>query len=293
MPASGFLIIDKPEGITSRRVTDRVRKILDEKKAGHLGTLDPMATGVLPVAVGKGTRLIPYLEGQEKTYLGTVTLGRTTDTQDRTGNVIDESPVPDLDISDIEEALECFRGEIEQVPPMHSAIKKDGRPLYELARKGVEVTREPRVVTVFEIELKDLRLPDIVIRVRCSPGTYIRTIANDLGSALGCGAHLSSLRRLGSGLFTLDMAVPLEGLERDAAERHIISMMDSLPDLGLLEVSGEQATRLKNGLQIQPETACSEEGELLRISCGEELVAIGKCQDEEGEVSIKPLKVFI
>ncbi len=204
----GILNLAKPGGLTSHDVVKRVRAVARQRRVGHAGTLDPMATGVLLVCLGRATRLIEYLQASPKRYRARLRLGVVTDTYDAEGTVVEERPVM-VDRETVEAALEPLRGSILQVPPMYSALKRGGRRLYELARQGVTVEREPRPVEVYRLELTVWQPPELVLDVTCSSGTYIRSLAYDLGQALGCGAHLTSLVRLASGDFRLEDAVPL------------------------------------------------------------------------------------
>lgn len=207
----GVLLIDKPTEHTSHDVVARVRHKLQQKRVGHAGTLDPMATGLLLVLVGKSTRLSQYLMSGDKEYEGEMTLGVVTNSQDAEGEVVETRPVPaDLDCAKIEAVMQTFRGDQYQTPPMFSAIKVDGVPLYKMARKGEEIDREPRFIRIMSIEVLDVELPKVRFRVRCSKGTYVRTIAHDVGQKLGCGAHLSALRRTGSGELRVEKAIKLE-----------------------------------------------------------------------------------
>lgn len=231
----GFIVIDKPAGITSHDVVAKVRRILRQKKAGHTGTLDPFATGVLPVAVGEGTKAIPFLDEGVKEYRATMVLGSATDTQDCTGRVIREGEWRLLTPSRIEEALGAFVGRQSQLPPMFSAVKRDGVPLYRLARKGHEVEREAREIEVYSLFIASLELPAVTFTVSCSRGTYVRTLAHDVGEVLGCGAHLVALSRTRSGPFTLDRALSLDGLTRrfeaGTADEILLSPYDALSHL--------------------------------------------------------------
>lgn len=207
----GVLLIDKPATYTSHDVVNRVRHKLQQKRVGHAGTLDPMATGLLLMLIGKATRLSQYLTSSDKEYEGTLTLGSTTNSQDAEGEVMETRPVPaDLDRAKIEAVMQTFRGDQYQTPPMFSAIKVKGVPLYKMARKGEEIDREPRFIRVSGIELLSCELPLVSFRVQCSKGTYIRTIAHDIGEKLGCGAHLSALRRTACGALRLDKALTLD-----------------------------------------------------------------------------------
>ncbi len=210
---NGVLLIDKASGMTSHDVVAIVRRRLGIKKVGHCGTLDPLATGLLLVVIGKGTKIQDLLMAEDKEYVGTMELGVTTDSQDADGEVVETRLVPEFTTQEIEAAFAKFRGDFYQLPPMVSAIKKDGVPLYKLARQGKVVEREPRFVHVFGYQIEGVRLPDIDFRVTCSKGFYVRTYAFDIGNELGCGAHLKALRRTKSGRFTLDHAVTIEQLQ--------------------------------------------------------------------------------
>jgi tRNA pseudouridine55 synthase len=194
---NGIVLLDKPKGITSNSALQKVRYQLGADKAGHSGTLDPMATGLLPIGVGQGTKVLPYLLDGHKRYLAEVTLGSTTTTADAEGEVLKVLPVPELSIAQIQSVLSEFIGNVAQVPPMYSALKRDGRPLYELARAGITVERASRQITFFAIDLLTIEENRLSLQVWCSKGTYIRTLSEDIGARLGCGAHLSALRRLG------------------------------------------------------------------------------------------------
>jgi tRNA pseudouridine55 synthase len=240
---NGILVVDKAEGPTSRRVVDLVRRSLKVRKAGHLGTLDPFATGVLPVLLGKSTRLARFLSGGKKTYEGVIRLGATSDTLDRTGEILQQREVPPgLDLATITPFIEKLSGEIDQVPPMYSAIQVDGQRLYSLARKGIEVERKPRQVTIDRFEITSIALPMAGFQVRCGPGTYIRSLVHDLGEALGCGALLEELRRSAAEPFGLDQAVPQAELEADepgAWIRDRVIPLEAL-DLGLPRLTLDQ-----------------------------------------------------
>ncbi len=226
LPLDGILLVDKPQDWTSHDVVNFVRGRYRLAKVGHGGTLDPMATGLLVLLLGKGTKQSEAVMGGRKVYEGTVTLGATTNTQDADGTIEETRPLPEgLDLATLEEAVQPFKGNIEQVPPMVSAIKKDGKPLYKLAREGKEIHRDPRPVTIHDYEITDVRLPEVDIRVTCSKGTYIRTLAHDLGQVLECGAHLSALRRTSSGDFRVSEAVTIEQLrswDLDEMKQHLL-----------------------------------------------------------------------
>lgn len=206
----GVVVVDKPDGPTSQQAVSRVKRMLGVRKAGHTGTLDPFATGVLVVCVGRATKLATWLSGADKEYLADVVFGVATDTLDRTGTVTQELDASALERERLEEKLHHFRGEIEQLPPMFSAVHVNGKRLHELAREGKEVERPPRQVIIHELELVSFAHGRAWLRVRCSKGTYIRTLAADLGQALGVGAHVAELRRTASDPFTIEQAVPLD-----------------------------------------------------------------------------------
>ncbi len=210
---NGVLLIDKASGMTSHDVVAMVRRRLGIKKVGHCGTLDPLATGLLLVVLGKGTKIQDLLMSEDKEYAGTLLLGVETDSQDADGQVTQTRPVPELTPAQIDAAFAKFKGDFYQMPPMVSAIKKEGVPLYKLARQGKTVEREPRFVRVFSYQVEAIRSPEIDFRVMCSKGFYVRTYAFDIGNELGCGAHLKQLRRTKSGRFTLDQALTVEQLQ--------------------------------------------------------------------------------
>jgi tRNA pseudouridine55 synthase len=229
----GVLLVDKAKGMTSHDVVAIVRRALGMKKVGHCGTLDPLATGLLIIVLGRGTKIQDLLMSEDKEYVGTMTLGVTTDSQDADGAVVEELPVPDLQREQIEAAFSKFDGDFYQMPPMVSAIKKDGVALYKLARQGKVVEREPRFVHVFAHEIQEVRLPEIDFRVVCSKGFYVRTYAFDIGNELGCGAHLKELRRTKSGRFTLDRSVTVEQLQNESPE-FILERLLTLPEVSRL-----------------------------------------------------------
>jgi tRNA pseudouridine55 synthase len=247
---NGVLVIDKPKGITSFDVVREVRRALKLKKVGHTGTLDPMATGVLPICVGEGTKIAQFIIEATKAYDATLKLGVTTDTLDADGKVLETRPVPEINRERLEAALAKFRGTFLQVPPMYSAIKIGGKRLYELARAGEEVERQPREVTVHELVLRDFSADEVKLSVRSSKGFFVRSLAADLGEALGCGAHLTALRRTQSGPFTLAQAVPLT----QVADARLVSLNDALKDVPPLALSAAEAGRVKHGgvVEIAP-----------------------------------------
>ena len=269
---NGIVIVDKPQGWTSQDVTARLRRVFNTRRIGHGGTLDPMATGVLPVFVGRATRGVEFFEHAEKVYETVLKPGITTDTEDITGTVLTEQ---DAFITGemLEEVLEKFRGDIMQVPPMYSALKVNGQKLYDLARKGKEVERQPRPITIHELTLLGMEAEGIRLRVRCSKGTYIRTLCKDIGQALGCGGCMAALRRVAAGEYTAQEAVPLQVLlETENPEQYlrpVDSMFRNYPQVTLSE---KQETRCRNGnsfsVQMADGTyrAYSREGEFLMLA---------------------------
>lgn len=212
----GILVIDKPKGITSHDVVDVVRRRFGIRRVGHAGTLDPMATGVLVMLVGRATKSAETFLKDDKEYVATLFFGRSTDTQDATGKVLEKKDVNGLDIDTVRKALESFRGNMEQIPPMVSAKKYKGKKLYQLARKGKTVPRKPCPITIHEIELLEFAPPEVIFRVKCSKGTYVRTLCEDIGRSLGYPAHMSALKRTQSGRFSLKEARPLDDInEKD------------------------------------------------------------------------------
>jgi len=224
----GVLIVDKAPGMTSHDVVAIVRRALDTKKVGHCGTLDPLATGLLIVVIGRGTKIQDLLMSEDKEYVGTLKLGEMTDSQDADGQITETRPVPELSRERIEQAFAKFDGDFYQMPPMVSAIKMGGVPLYKLARQGKTIEREPRFVHIFAHEIKNIALPEIEFRVVCSKGFYVRTYAFDIGNDLGCGAHLKALRRTKSGKFTLEHAITIDDL-KTKSRAEIAAKILSLP----------------------------------------------------------------
>src|SRR5438034_10732011 len=226
----GVLLVDKAEGMTSHDVVALVRRNLQVRKVGHCGTLDPIATGLLLITVGRGTKVHDLLMSEDKEYAGTFVRGVTTDTQDRQGEVIQQRPVPELDENQIRAAFEKFRGDFYQLPQMVSAKKNGGVPLYKLARKGQVVEREPRLVHVYYYTIDRISLPEVDFSVLCSKGFYVRTYVHDIGDALACGAHLQSLRRLKSGRFDVTSAITVDQI-KNATREEILDRMLSLPEV--------------------------------------------------------------
>jgi tRNA pseudouridine55 synthase len=321
----GILIIDKPEGITSHDVVARCRRILRTKRIGHTGTLDPFATGVMVILVGKATRLAQFLDKDAKEYEAIVRFGFETDTGDRTGAPKDSAITNyKLQISneEIETVLDEFRGEILQTPPMYSAKKVDGKKLYELARKGIEIERKAVNVKIYELESKSepsavadglsaaefqikdeksetkdqkLKTKDYELRVLCSAGTYIRVLAEDIGKKLNIGAHLAELRRTRAGKFAIEKSVTLEKLEEIVAENNLtevlISTNESVSHLAEVKLSIEDVAKIKNGVKLRRDLKDSKDGDFLRLTEGENLLAIGFYN--EAEKTVQPKLVLV
>ena len=271
----GVLLLDKPPGMSSNAALQKVRWLFNAEKAGHTGTLDPMATGLLPLCFGEATKFSSTLLDADKTYEATVKLGVTTDTADAEGKVMEERPV-DATRAQANAVLASFLGEIEQVPPMHSALKRDGVPLYELARKGIEVERAARRVTIHSIEMLGWRGDGFDLRVACSKGTYIRTLAADIGSALGCGAHLSALRRTRVGALEIAQAVTLEAIEAAAAGRDaLLQPADALlADVPVAQLTETETARLLQGQAIRWSGEPSSER---RLFATQGFIGLGEC----------------
>ncbi len=248
----GILILDKSPGKTSQKVVQEVKRILGVRKAGHAGTLDPLATGVLPLCLNEATKLVQFLSLDDKEYRATMLLGVTTETMDIEGRITDRRE-PEVDEVRIREALQFFTGPISQEPPRYSAVKFKGRPLYSWARKGVDIVLPPRIVQVYSSILEEIALPYVTFRVACSKGTYIRTLCADLGERLGCGACMSALRRLRCGCFTLETAVSLEdiadGKGRETLSARLIPLSDGLRNVAAIEISEELSGRIRGGFQ--------------------------------------------
>jgi tRNA pseudouridine55 synthase len=277
---AGFLVVDKPAGWTSHDVVDAARRWFGTRRVGHLGTLDPQATGVLPLAIREATKLVTFVEGGLKSYVGTVRLGIETDTLDAEGQVLAEYAGSLPDEATVVEALAGFEGDIEQIPPMFSAVKQGGVPLHRLARRGEVVERAPKKVQIHKLRVLAFDTPDVEIGVDCSAGTYVRTLAADLGERLGCGAHLSSLRRTRSGPFDLADARTAEDLEQAAKDGTVDQLLISpavAMDLPVLDLPEVAAQRVLHGCDISP-------GTVFRAAPGARLIAT----DAEG----KPLALM-
>ena len=275
--ASGILAVDKGPGVTSFQVVAHLRRVMRAPKIGHGGTLDPDATGVLPILIGEATKLTPYLIELDKEYVATVRLGIVTDTQDLSGAVLETPPVPALDAPAIEAALGAFVGVIRQVPPMYSALHHDGKRLYELAREGRTVAREAREVTVHAIALESVALPDFTLRVRCGKGTYIRTLAADLGRALGSGAALATLVRTRVGPYALEEAVGwaevCEPGSADSLWDRVLPLDSALPSLARVQLDAVRSRAFRHGQAVT--VACAPPGSVRVYDADGALLGIG------------------
>lgn len=256
-PVNGILLLDKPAGITSNAALQTVKRLLRARKAGHTGSLDPLATGMLPICLGEATKISGFLLEADKTYEVEIRLGVTTSTGDAEGETVEQRPVPPLSRDLLEQVLDKFRGGIEQVPPMHSAIKRNGQPLYKLAHQGIVVEREPRRIHIHELRLLEFHDDRLRVHVHCSKGTYIRTLAEDIGTELGCGGHVSALRRTGVGGFDPGDMVTLETLEAavreggpEAAERFLLPLESGLGHWPAVRLSDEVAYFLRQGQAV-------------------------------------------
>jgi tRNA pseudouridine55 synthase len=288
---SGVLVIDKPVGMTSHDVVQVVRKGTNIRRAGHTGTLDPRASGVLIVLVGPAVRLSEYVSASDKRYQAVITLGKTTDTYDEDGRQTSAAQV-EVTEEQFETELKSFIGDIEQVPPPYSAVKVQGRKAYEMAREGEEVDLEPRIISVYSLELLEWAPPEVVIDIFCSSGTYVRSLAHDLGERLGCGATLTGLRRTKSGRFTLRDAVPLRKLNEAFADgtwyQYLIPAAEALSEWPALELSHEEMETVRHGNRIP--AVPNPEKKARGISQQGELVALLVLDEETNEW--QPKKVF-
>ena len=301
----GVLPVNKEAGWTSHDVVARVRQQLGGVKVGHAGTLDPAATGLLPILIGKGTRVAEYLVNWDKEYRAQLRLGETTDTLDATGTVLERESTVHLTPSAIVEAVGRFRGEIQQVPPMYSAVKIDGVPLYRSARAGKTVPRETRTVFIHELDVLDVTGQDVGLRVVCSKGTYIRTLCADIGRVLGVGGHLRTLQRTRVGPLTLDGALTIDGLVRDHHLDGVVAQMWSLDevlrDLPVVVVDVRAASRVCHGAPVAWSSVVSIQGGVLQQTAGlpvrihdghGRLLAVGRCSDPRFERIVLE-KVFV
>ena len=273
---NGIVIVDKPEGWTSQDVVSKLRGVLHTRRIGHGGTLDPMATGVLPVFVGRGTRGVEFFEHAEKTYEAVLRLGVTTDTEDITGEVLETRTV-DVTKEAFLSVLDRFRGEIQQIPPMYSALKINGQKLCDLARKGKEVARKPRTITIHALECLAFDGQNATLRVACSKGTYIRTLCKDIGEALGCGGCMGALRRIAAGAYTIHEAVPLQTLiDAEKPEDYLLPVDSLFAEYPAITLTAKQEKCCRNGASF---TYAGKSGTYRAYSANGEFLALTKAED--------------
>ena len=290
---SGIVVLDKANGLSSNAALQEVKRLYEANKAGHAGSLDPLATGVLPVCLGEATKVSQFLLDSDKRYRARIKLGIRTDTGDSEGSIIEQNEGISVSRKAIERALTKFKGEVEQVPPMHSAIKMNGVPLYKLARKGIAVEREPRLVTLYQICLVEFVNSELELEISCSKGTYIRTIADDLGQELGCGAHVIELRRTQAGVFTEkdsisseELALEKENRGLDKIDQFLIPMDRAIQDLPEVNLPSITASHVKNGQAVLVRHL--PKNGLVRMYEDEQFIGIGSI-DDDGKVAPKRL----
>ena len=290
---SGIVVLDKANGLSSNAALQEVKRLYEANKAGHAGSLDPLATGVLPVCLGEATKVSQFLLDSDKRYRARIKLGIRTDTGDSEGSIIERNEGIRVSREAIERALTKFKGEVEQVPPMHSAIKMNGVPLYKLARKGIAVEREPRLVTLYQICIVEFVNSELELEISCSKGTYIRTIADDLGQILGCGAHVIELRRTQAGVFTEkdsisseELALEKENRGLDKIDQFLIPMDRAIQDLPEVNLPSITASHVKNGQAVLVRHL--PKNGLVRMYEDEQFIGIGSI-DDDGKVAPKRL----
>ncbi|NLV73179.1 MAG: tRNA pseudouridine(55) synthase TruB [Chloroflexi bacterium] len=286
----GLLVIDKPRGMSSHDVVNRVRRTTHVTRAGHAGTLDPLASGVLMLCLGQATRLAEYLGASDKTYLAELRLGQQTPSYDCETPVSEERPWQHLTLEDLESALPRFIGEIAQVPPMYSAVKLRGKPLYKMARRGISVAREARQVTIYALEVVRWEPPLASLRVHCSSGTYIRSLAHDLGQALGCGAYMAGLVRESAGAFTLAEAIALDALSADNWQTHLLPMQTGLSYMRAVQLDEAGMAEVRHGRRVSAEDVVNEDQLGYALAPDGDLVAILRYVPEAA--SWQPIKVL-
>ncbi|HDM8067801.1 tRNA pseudouridine(55) synthase TruB [Vibrio harveyi] len=302
-PINGVILLDKPTGISSNDALQKVKRIYFAEKAGHTGALDPLATGMLPICLGEATKFSQFLLDSDKRYRVIAKLGERTDTSDSDGEVVETRPI-DVNLEKLEACIDTFRGESDQVPSMFSALKYQGKPLYEYARKGIEVPRESRKITVYEIVLHRFEGDEVEMEVHCSKGTYIRTIVDDLGEMLGCGAHVTMLRRTGVAKYPYEKMVTLEQLNELLEQAHrdevapkelldplLLPMDTAVEDLPEVNLNAELTNLVQHGMPVQVFGAPG--GTPIRMTSGEEKLFIGVAEvNDDGKVAPKRLVVF-
>ncbi|UTZ27180.1 tRNA pseudouridine(55) synthase TruB [Vibrio campbellii] len=302
-PINGVILLDKPTGISSNDALQKVKRIYFAEKAGHTGALDPLATGMLPICLGEATKFSQFLLDSDKRYRVIAKLGERTDTSDSDGEVVETRPI-DVNLEKLEACIDTFRGESDQVPSMFSALKYQGKPLYEYARKGIEVPRESRKITVYEIVLHRFEGDEVEMEVHCSKGTYIRTIVDDLGEMLGCGAHVTMLRRTGVAKYPYEKMVTLEQLNELLEQAHrdevapkelldplLLPMDTAVEDLPEVNLNAELTNLVQHGMPVQ--VLGAPEGTPIRMTSGEDNLFIGVAEvNDDGKVAPKRLVVF-
>ncbi|ENG7518406.1 tRNA pseudouridine(55) synthase TruB [Vibrio harveyi] len=302
-PINGVILLDKPTGISSNDALQKVKRIYFAEKAGHTGALDPLATGMLPICLGEATKFSQFLLDSDKRYRVIAKLGERTDTSDSDGEVVETRPI-DVNLEKLEACIDTFRGESDQVPSMFSALKYQGKPLYEYARKGIEVPRESRKITVYEIVLHRFEGDEVEMEVHCSKGTYIRTIVDDLGEMLGCGAHVTMLRRTCVAKYPYEKMVTLEQLNELLEQAHrdevapkelldplLLPMDTAVEDLPEVNLNAELTNLVQHGMPVQ--VLGAPEGTPIRMTSGEEKLFIGVAEvNDDGKVAPKRLVVF-
>ena len=290
-PLDGIVLLDKPLGLSSNAALQRTKRIFNARKAGHTGSLDPLATGVLPICFGEATKVSSFLLDSDKRYITTAKLGQTRTTGDMEGEVVQTRDIPELTKETIEAVLENFRGPIEQIPPMHSALKHEGTPLYKLARKGVTIERKVRHVTIHELKLLEFTADTLTLEVHCSKGTYIRTLMEDIGEVIGCGAHLSELRRTEVSPFGQHPIYTLEALEALAEASELATILlpidAAIPHWPMMDLTAEETQRLCNGIKVDHANVPDSDGIRLYDPQGK-FLGIGQ-RHESGQLAAKRL----
>lgn len=303
-PVNGVIVVDKPQGITSNDVVQRIKHLFYANKVGHTGSLDPLATGVLPICLGEATKFSQYLLDSDKAYVSDFVFGLTTDTADAEGKVLVEKDASEITLDKLNEVIEKYRGDIEQIPPMYSALKKDGQPLYKLARQGIEVERPARKVTIKSLVLLDFQPGKIAkarVEVHCTKGTYIRSLADDIGRDLGCGGHVGTLRRVQAGNFIEAQAVSMDDLAEERGEslgevldHHLMPMDTPVLMLAKIEVDDDTGHYFSHGQAVMAGQvyAFGDEGDKVRVFCESgDFLGIGEITDD-GRIAPKRLVVY-
>jgi len=289
---NGILLLDKSIGLTSNSALQKIKRLFNANKAGHTGSLDPLATGLLPICLGEATKISAYLLNADKKYRAICKLGSTTTTADSEGDVLTESDVPELDRNLIESVLNRFTGELDQIPPMHSALKQNGQPLYKLARQGIEVERKSRRITIYSLELEKIEENNLYLSIHCSKGTYIRTLSEDIGKEIGCGAHLAGLQRTATGPFELEQSSEFEVLESlaeqgiEQLDAKLLPMEKALGHIPVVKLTENSSYYIKQGQAVMVPNAPTDG--LVRLLNEQHFLGIGHILDD-GRVAPKRL----